>query len=225
MPPLSRSVLLFDLDGTLINSIPDMRAAVNATLADDGLPAFTDEQVSRMVGRGARVLMQRAYTAAGVPLADDQAVQTVVDRFLVHYDRSPVAMTHVYDGVPETLAQLKQAGYRMAVCTNKPHSATLQIMDLLGLSDHFEVIWGAGQIPQVKPDPAPLLATLDQLGADAGQAVMIGDSQNDTDAARAAGIPTVCVTFGYRHGTLEDLRADSLIDHISELPAALSALS
>lgn len=216
--------LLFDLDGTLINSIPDLRIAVNRTLADDGLAAFEDPQIATMVGNGARVLITRAYAAAGAPLADDAACEQALARFLAYYDQAPAAHTHVYEGVFDSLEALRQAGYPMAICTNKPHAPTMEIVAALGLAPFFSVILGAGKIPQLKPDPAPLLAIVSQMGYRPEHAVMIGDSHNDSHAAQAAGMPSVCVTFGYRHGPLEDLGADCLIDHFSELPAALHRL-
>lgn len=224
MPTPALPALLFDLDGTLINSIADLRIAVNRTLADDGLTAFDDAQIATMVGNGARVLLARAYAAAGAALADDTALDQALTRFLAYYDQDPAAHTTVYDGVFESLEVLRQAGYPMAICTNKPHAPTLEIVSSLGLAPFFSVILGAGKIPQLKPDPAPLLAVLSEMAYQPEHAVMIGDSHNDTYAAQAAGIPSICVTFGYRHGPLEELGADALIDHFSELPAALRSL-
>lgn len=223
----SLPAILFDLDGTLVDSVPDIEAAVNAILAEDGRPRLDRDAVVSMVGNGARVLMQRVYTATGPAnggAPDDATLDRLFERFLDHYGRDPSGLTTIFPGVIETLTTLQARGYPMAVVTNKPEKPALDLLDKLDLRRFFPVVVGGGTTPALKPDPQPLVHALTELVSSDHPAVMVGDSLNDSAAARAAGIPCVCVTFGYRHGPLESLGADALIDHFSELPQAVDRL-
>lgn len=215
--------LLFDLDGTLVHSAPDLRVAVNKVLAEHGRRPLSEPEVMGMVGNGARKLMERAWDATGAPAGE--ALDTLLDRFMHHYMEAPAALTRPFEGVVETLETLRAAGYRMAVVTNKPQAPTEQAMAALDLTRHFDTIVGGGATPHLKPHPAPLQEALDRMGATAAGAVMVGDSQNDTEAAQALGVPSVCVTFGYRRCSLEDLGADLLIERFADLPEALARLA
>lgn len=217
--------LLFDLDGTLIHSVPDLRAAVNECLAEDGRRMLSDAEVTGMVGNGARKLLERAYAATGAAPSDEAALDALLDRFLAHYEAAPAPLTHPFPGVVETLARCAEADHPMAVCTNKPIDATRHVLRMLGLDGFFKAVIGGGSTPHLKPHAGPVLATLEALGVSAAHAVFVGDSINDTQAARAAGLPVICVTFGYRHCAAEDLGADLLIDRFDALPDALARLS
>lgn len=216
--------LLFDLDGTLIHSAPDLRVAVNKCLAEDDRRQISDAETMQMVGNGVHVLIERAYAATGAVLATPAAVDAVVERFLVFYAEAPATLTKTYDGVVDTLTALQTAGCKMAVVTNKPHGATTDILRRMDLDRFFQAVVGGGSTPHLKPHPRPILAALETLDAAPGQSIMIGDSINDSQAARAAGLPAVCVTFGYRRCTVEELEADILIDHFADLPKALHQL-
>lgn len=214
-------VVLFDLDGTLIHSAPDLRVAVNKCLMEDGRRPISDAETMQMVGNGVHVLMERAYAATGQALTDAAESELLVERFLVFYAEAPTDRTRPYEGVVETLDALRDAGCTLAVVTNKPHAPTVEILRLMKLDHYFRVVIGGGSTPHLKPHPQPLLTALERLGASPEQAIMVGDSPNDSEAARAAGVPVVCVTFGYRRCSAEDLGADALIDHFADLPKAI----
>ncbi len=216
-PAGGAGTLLFDLDGTLVDSLPDLTGAVNAVLAAAGLPPLDLERNRRYVGDGAKVMLERAFSAHGrtVP-ADGFAL------FLESYESSLTAQSRAFPGVPETLALLAAAGWRMAVCTNKIERLSRLMLEALGLAPFFAAVAGGDSFPEKKPDGRHLTRTLDLIGADPGSAVMIGDSSNDLLAARDARLPAVLVAWGY--GVTEGLAADRLIERMDQLPDALSAL-
>lgn len=215
-----RSVILFDLDGTLIDSAPDIRSAINDVLGQASLPAVTLEQTHTFIGGGAAQLVQRAFTSVGVPL-HAAALSLYRDRYLRAYEERLAIETRPYPGVPQTLRALRWAGWRLAVCTNKPIAATHGVLQQLGLDSYFETAAGGDSFPVRKPDPRHLLSTLETLGVTADQAIMIGDSENDVTAARGAQIPVVVMSYGYRHGPLADMAADLVLDDFAALPANL----
>ncbi len=215
-----RSVILFDLDGTLIDSAPDIRFALNDVLRQASLPTITLEQTRSFIGDGATRLVQRAFTAVGVPL-HASALTLYRDRYLRAYDARLAVETKPYPNVPQTLRALRWAGWRLAVCTNKPHAATTSVLQCLGLDSYFETASGGDSFAVRKPDPDHLLSTLAVLDATADQAIMVGDSENDVAAARAADIPVVVMSYGYHRGPLEEMAADLLLDDFATLPANL----
>ncbi|CAA6603538.1 Phosphoglycolate phosphatase [Rhodospirillaceae bacterium LM-1] len=211
--------LLFDLDGTLVDSLPDLSHALNLQLAEEGLRSLEQAEVRLMIGDGAKKLVERAFGAAGrAPLAD---IEAKVSRFLELYEESPAQRTTVYHGVVETLSALKEKGLKLAVVTNKPQEATERVLAGLELGGLFDAVVGAGRTKALKPDPAPLLFALEKLGVGKEQAVMVGDNANDVDAAKALNIPVVAVTYGYARTAPESLGADLLIESMSDLPTAL----
>ena len=215
------SAILFDLDGTLVDSVPDLAAAANALLAEHGRPPLSPAQVTAMVGDGAAKLVERALSASGLaalPLAPALA------RVLSLYQADATTRTRPYPGVPDVLTALGAAGSRLAVCTNKPERATRAVLEGLGLARHFTVVLGGDSLAARKPDPAPLLAALDRLGAPRAAAAMVGDHRNDVLAAQAAGIPAVFARYGYGEATLGDLVPSAAINRFAELPAALRRL-
>jgi phosphoglycolate phosphatase len=220
MPP---AALLFDLDGTLVHSVPDLRAALNVLLSEDGRRPLSDDAVAFMVGNGVRKLVERGYRATGAALSG-AALDAGVARFMAVYGAAPAALSHLFPGVAETLEHLRGAGHVMAVCTNKPVGPARALLAAMGLDGVFGAVVGGGSTPYLKPHPAPLRAALNAIGARPEEAVFVGDSLNDTEAARAAGLPVICVTFGYRRCAVEELAADALIDAFTDLPAALAGL-
>jgi len=208
-------VLVFDLDGTLIDSAPDLAQAVNALLAEYGKPPLEEKAIRPMIGDGSRLLLARAFAASGIATPVDAAF----DRFMVHYHAFIADKTRVYPDVPETLAALKAQGHPLGVCTNKPFSPTERVLEAFGLARFFGAVIGGDSLPQRKPEPEPLLATIAKLGG--GSAAMIGDSANDMLCARAARVPGILIPSDYG---LPAEEADLKIARFTDLPAALDQL-
>lgn len=217
------AALIFDLDGTLIDSAPAIGQALNRLLAERRRTAVTDDMVRRFIGDGARRLVERGFAATGAALPAAEAGPAVV-RFLDLYAAIPAEPSCVYPGVPETLERLAGAGHPMGLCTNKPLAITRSVLAEVGLATFFGVVVGGDSLPQRKPAPEPLLAVARGLGRPAEGAVMVGDGPNDVAAARAAGSRIVAVSYGYPQGNLADLTADRVIDGFAELPDALERL-
>jgi phosphoglycolate phosphatase len=215
---MTHQALLFDLDGTLADSVPDLAAAVNGLLAELGRPALSLAQVTAMVGDGTTALVERALAASG---AADTPLPTALDRFLALYEADPTRLTRPYPSVPAVLDELAAVGWRLAVCTNKPERATRAVLAGLDLERYFTVVLGGDSGPTRKPDPGPLLSALGRLGSAPGRAAMIGDHRNDVAAAHAAGMPVVFARYGYGAATLDGLTPDATIDRFAELPRAL----
>lgn len=185
-------IAVFDLDGTLVDSAPDLHAALDRLMAARGLPGFKRAEVVAMTGDGAKVLVERAMAARGVPF--DQAA---LDSFLEDYSANASVETAPFAGIAEALDKLVATGWRLAVCTNKPVAPARTLLQALGLAHRFLVIGGGDSYPTRKPDPAHLLATLRDAGGDPARAVMIGDHHNDMAAASGAGIPAIFAGWGY----------------------------
>jgi phosphoglycolate phosphatase len=218
---MSSFLLVFDLDGTLVDSAPDLRAALNQMLRERGRPALSLPQVKRMVGDGVPALVARALAASGAGPADAAGALL---RFLEIYEANAVRLTRPYPKVPETLATLRRRGYRTAICSNKPQRATLAVVEGLGLGELFDGIAGGDRFPVKKPDPGHLLGLISELGSLADTSVMIGDNENDAAAAHAAGVRLVLMRYGYARVDPESLAAVALLDHFAELPGALARL-
>jgi len=220
--------VVFDLDGTLIDSVPDLALALNALLDEEGLPRVRDDQVPGFVGQGARVLVTKAMAAVGRPLGDDADGQATLerlhDRFVALYEAKPVVGTRPYPDAVEVARALREQGVILGVCTNKPQGPTEGVLAALGLSDLFAAVVGGGLIPERKPDPAPLLLTLERMGVAPDQAAMVGDTPYDAGAARAAGVASVIVDFGYSPVPPAEAGADLLISAFADLPEALVRL-
>lgn len=226
LPPTPHPLaVVFDLDGTLVDSAPDIRAAINDVLREEERPGLDQPSVVALVGDGAAQLVQRAFATSG-PALDGDELESLLARFLARYRAQPARLTKPYDGAEAMLGQLKHAGHRLGICTNKPDGLITAVLDGTGLARYFDAAVGPDRVARRKPDPAHLHATLNAMGVPAGaSAVMVGDSVNDVRAAHAAGMPCVCVTFGYVHGRIEDLGADALIDRFADLPAALARVA
>jgi phosphoglycolate phosphatase len=214
MPPTA----LFDLDGTLVDSAPDLHAAADRMAARLGLAPYRRDEIIAMIGDGVHVLVERALAARGRPF-DPAAYQG----FLEDYAANAAVATRPFPGIPEALDALAAAGWRMAVCTNKHEHAARVLLAALGLLDRFAAIGGGDTFPVRKPDPEHLFATLRAAGGAPARAVMIGDHRNDIGAAKAAGIPCVFAAWGY--GPAEMAKgADAVARAPAELPALLDRL-
>ncbi len=221
--PGGARVLLCDLDGTLIDSAPDLAAAVGELLARRGRPPLTVEAIKTMIGDGVPKLIERAFAATGgAPQGDELAV--LVSRYMPLYESRMTELTRPYPGAIEALRTLKRAGWRLAVCTNKPERASREIVSSLGLGGLIEAIAGGDTYPVKKPHPGHILRLLAAMDAAPSRAVMLGDSGNDIQAARAAALPVIAVSHGYGTVPAHDLGADRVIAHFDELPGALADL-
>ena len=218
----STSALVFDLDGTLVDSAPDLCHAINTILRENGCAPLPLEQVIPMVGDGVATLLRRALTAAGVAFTEE-SIKPLVAHFQDVYFQALCVDTKPYPGVVDTLKTLQAAGWKMAVCTNKPQRHSVRLLEDIGLAPFFSAVFGGDAAPVRKPDPGHVLATLQALGCSPERAVMIGDSNNDIYAGRDAGARTIAFSYGYG-ASLDSASADAVLDHFADLPKTLESL-
>ena len=215
------TALLFDLDGTLLDSALDLARAVDAMLLELGLPVAGETQVLQWIGDGSRKLVQRALIFAeadSAPLVDEVLLEQAQHIFFARYRDGMTERSRLYDGVRPALEYWFRQGIPMACVTNKPARFTLPLLEFFDLQRWLPVTLSGDSLPVRKPDPAPLREACRQLGVDLAGAVMIGDSLNDVLAARAAGIPVVCVSYGYNHGRPIGAEApDLVVDSLQQL--------
>jgi phosphoglycolate phosphatase len=212
--------IVFDLDGTLIDSAPDIHAAGNAVLAAEGMPSVDFETAWRFVGRGAaNFVRQLEHAAAGEN--DPDRTERMRLRFLAEYETAH-ALTTIYPGVEEALKTLAGAGWRLGLCTNKPYAPARSVLAHFGWADRFETVLCGDSLPVMKPDPAPLWAAFEPLGD--GPMVYVGDSETDAETARAAGVPFALFTRGYRKTPVTDMHHDRAFDDWADLPGIARAL-
>jgi len=210
---------LFDLDGTIVDSVPDLASALNRLMAARGLGPFTEPEVAAMVGDGASVLVARALAARGQPPSDAATREYVTD-----YTLHAVERTRPYPGMVETLGVLRDAGWRMAVCTNKPERAARIVLDGLNLSQFFVAVGGGDSFSVRKPEAGHVLGTLLRAGGTVDDTVMIGDHHNDIASATAAGVKSVFVAWGYGARTMGE-PASAIAESAAELPAIITRLA
>lgn len=210
--------VVFDLDGTLIHSAPDIHASLNRVMEAMAAAPFTLAEVTGFIGNGVPKLIERAIAARDL---DPGAQADLEARFLTFYNADPVALTRPFDGVVEALEILRGAGFRLGVCTNKPEAPARDILSRLGLDGHFEIILGGDSLPERKPHPAPLLATLDALG---GAGVYVGDSEVDAECAARACVPLLLFAGGYRKADLSALPHHAAFRQFDTLPGLIRDL-
>jgi phosphoglycolate phosphatase len=220
---MTSPLIVFDLDGTLIDTAPDLAATLNVILASEGLPPVDFEMARNMVGGGARLMVERGFIAAGRNLAA-AAIDGYTRDFINHYGAHIADRSQPFPGVEATLDTLAERGYRLAVCTNKIEGLSVRLLDELGLSKRFSAICGADTFGVVKPDPEILRRTIARAGATGCGAVMVGDSLTDIATARAAKIPVIAVDFGYSDTPVAVLAPDRIISRFADLPDAVFAL-
>jgi phosphoglycolate phosphatase len=208
------SLVVFDLDGTLVDSASDIAEAVNRTLVDWSLPRVEEPVIRGWIGDGARALVASAFAHAGKEIELDE----VMPGFMVHYAECLLLYPSVYPGVVETLQALRERGIAVAVCTNKPERFVRPLLDALDLGEYFEVIVGGDTLPERKPSALPLLHVVRHFGLQPAQCLMVGDSATDIQTAAAAGVPMALVTYGYLRG-LEPraVQGVAVIDDMREL--------
>jgi len=218
------SAVLFDLDGTLLDTVGDIALALNRTLVEHACKALEEHDVRRMIGRGSPILIERAVASQGRTI-DAATHAAMVERFFHHYgelEESNEDRAQPYSGAAESLLAVHEAGLRTAVVTNKQHRFADALLRRLGLIDWVDVVVGGDTCERRKPDPQPLLFACESLRVPPSHSLMVGDSVNDVQAARAAGIPVVCVSYGYNEGRPpHTLNGDALLDSLAELPALL----
>ncbi len=217
MPP----ALIFDLDGTLADTAPDLLGATNAVLAARERPLLDLGHLRHMVGFGAKALISQAMEASGAPATEEQ-MPALIDIFIAHYTSHIADGTRLFPGVTDTLASLKTGGARLGVLTNKPQGLTDLLLPQLELEGMFAAVYGAGRKTYTKPDPRIFHDVVEECGG--GPAVMIGDSITDLNTARAAGVPCILMSYGFTPVPAKDLGADLVLDDFAQLSQALRDL-
>jgi phosphoglycolate phosphatase len=225
---LNKDILLFDLDGTLVDSVPDLALAVNQMLTELGLSTFSQDVIRGWVGNGANILVQRALSGNTdiSPDLDETLKARALNIFYQTYQTHNCIETRLYPDVINTLTELKKRGYRLAIITNKPERFITPIIDGLELNGLFELIIGGDTLEKRKPDPLPLHYACQQLSVNTDQCVMIGDSKNDILAAKAASMQSVALTYGYNYGeNISIYQPELIIDDFADLLSALNSVT
>jgi phosphoglycolate phosphatase len=220
----SARTIVFDLDGTLVDTAPDLINALNFVLDREGLPPVPLASARNMIGAGARKLIERGLEVDGRS-ASIEDVSRLTSDFIDHYAAHIADVSRPFEGVETALEDLQSIGYRFAVCTNKLEWLSKLLLDQLGLSSRFSAICGADTFGVSKPDPAILKQTIARAGGHLSSAIMVGDAGPDIGVARRAGIPVIGVEFGYTEIPIADLKPDRVINHMRELPAAVRSLT
>jgi phosphoglycolate phosphatase len=213
-------LVVFDLDGTMIDTAPDLIESLNHTIAAADLAPVSYSDLTHLVGQGARVMIRRAFAMRKTELAEDR-VEPLLERFLDHYKAHMPGHSRLYDGLIDAFDRLEAAGMRLAVCTNKLEQLALPLLDKMGLSDRFVAITGGDTFTVRKPDARHLLGTIEKAGGDPARSILIGDSINDIMAAKNANVGSIGVTFGYSDVPMESLEPGHVISHFDELTADL----
>ena len=214
---MSVATIVFDLDGTLIDSAPDIREIANSLLRERDQQEITLDETRSFIGHGAPVFVEKMRRARGI---DDSAQAPLLDAFVARYDAA-VALTRPYPGVVTALEQLV-AVHRLGICTNKPYRPCVAVLDHLGLNRFFSTVWGGDSLDRRKPDPAPLHAAFDTLGQ--GRRLYVGDSEVDAETAERAGVPFFLFSGGYRKRPVDEIPNSAVFDRFSELPALVDRL-
>ena len=218
------AAVVWDLDGTLVDSAADIATSLNRLLGENGLASLDDARIRNMIGEGVAVLIRRGFEAHDITPGGER-LEGLVERFLVIYSEIATASTRLYPGARDALQTFSDAGLRQAICTNKPEAITRQVLAGLGIAGYFDIVIGGDTLPRNKPDPLPLRTALEGLDATPEQSLMVGDSAIDVQTAHAAGVSVAFVTFGYGPGPSHPHKADYLIDDFAALPAVVAGHS
>ena len=211
--------VIFDLDGTLVDTAPDLMLATNHVLAGAGRRAMTMAEMRAFVGHGARALISRGFAATGTPVAP-AALEPLYQQFVTYYGANICQGSTIFPGLVALLQRCQAEGLKLGVCTNKLEGLSVQLLEALELKRYFGAVVGPDTLGIAKPDPAPYRETLRQLGG-AARSVMIGDSETDILTARAAGVPVIAVPFGYTPKPVAEYGPDALVEHYDEMWAAI----
>jgi phosphoglycolate phosphatase len=218
-PPIA----VFDLDGTLADTAGDLVGTLNVILAQEGLSPVPVEAARDMIGVGARALIERGFEAAGKELAPSH-LDGLFRQFMAHYSQNICIRTQLYPGVDAALDRLEEAGFILAVCTNKMEAHSVKLLDELGVGHRFAANCGRDTFPYFKPDSRHLTLTIERAGGHPSRAIMIGDSRTDIVTARNARIPVIAVPFGYTEVPVQELGPDLVIGHFDDLFEAVENL-
>ena len=218
-----RPVVAFDLDGTLVDTAPDLLDALDMVPAPHKIPPVNRDEARNMIGGGARLLIVRALKSEGVALPDAE-VEAMTQRFIAHYADNIAVGSRPFPGLLAALDRLSAKGVSLAVCTNKLEHLARLLLDRLDLTPRFHAITGADTYGKPKPDALPLMSTIAAAGGVPAATLMVGDSRTDILTARAAGVPVIAVSFGYTEIPPAELGADVLIDHFDALESAVETL-
>lgn len=218
------STIVFDLDGTLIDTAPDLVDTLNVVFAREGLAPLPYETARNFIGGGAKAMIERAMATIELTLSSDRLEKLFAD-FVVHYSEHLADRSRPFPGVVEALNDLAARGWRFAICTNKLERLSLRLLDELELTDRFLAVCGQDTFGIQKPDPEILRRTIAAAGGVIRRSVMIGDSVTDIRTARAAGVPVIAVDFGYSEHPIADFNPDRIIGKFADLPAAIAAVS
>jgi phosphoglycolate phosphatase len=216
-------IAVFDLDGTLADTAGDLVGTLNVILKQEGLAPLPVSKARDMIGAGARALIQRGFEAAGKELTPAY-LDELFRQFMIHYGENICVETRLYPGVAEALDRLEQAGFILAVCTNKVEEHSVKLLHELGIGHRFAANCGRDTFPYFKPDPRHLTLTIERAGGSPARAVMIGDSRTDIMTAQNAGIPAIAVPFGYTDVPVRELGPDLVVGHFDELFPAVKTL-
>lgn len=222
-PALAGATIAFDLDGTLVDTAPDLIGTLNWLLAQEGLAPLAVEDARPFIGRGARWLIERGYAATGTPLEAGR-VPGLFERFIARYQEHIADESRPFPGCEAALDRLIAGGAKLCVCTNKLTGLSTALLDALGLASRFEAVIGADAAPAIKPDPRHLVAAVEAVGGTLERTILVGDAATDAGAARAAGAGLILVDFGYTEIPAAELAPDILIRHFDELPGACERL-
>jgi phosphoglycolate phosphatase len=214
------TAIIWDLDGTLVESAPDLATALNTLLYEHGQQGHTVEAVRPMIGAGVAKLIERGFQASGAPL-DEGERDSLVPRFMEIYIACATDQTHLVPHAREVLFHFYNSGIKQGLCTNKPGAVTRQILSTLDIAGFFDSVVGGDTTPFKKPHPLPLLTCLEEMGIDPENAVMIGDSGADVGSARSAGVPVILVPDGYTGAPAVSLGADYVVGDLAELPESI----
>jgi phosphoglycolate phosphatase len=221
---MTKPLLVFDLDGTLAETAPDLVSTLNQVLADIGVAPVAYESARAFVGGGARLMIERALTHAGV-LVPKSKIDQMFDDFLVHYDAHIADASTLFPGVIAALDRFEAADWRFAVCTNKISQSSVLLLKALGIADRFAAICGKDTFPISKPDGRALLMTIEKAGGFSERAIMVGDSKTDIETAQNANVPVVAVDFGYSDQPVATYKPNRVISHFDALWDAVTDIA
>jgi phosphoglycolate phosphatase len=221
---MTAPTIVFDLDGTLIDTAPDLVDTLNVVFAREGWPPVPYDTARKLIGGGARMMIARGIEAEGIAVEPGRLERLFAD-FIAHYTEHLADRSRPFPGLTDVLDGLASRGYRFAVCTNKLERLSVLLLKQLKLADRFAAICGQDTFGMQKPDPEVLRRTIAAAGGSPPHSIMIGDSATDIRTARAAGIPVIAVDFGYSERPVSEYGPDRIISHFAQLPAAIAAIS
>ncbi len=220
---MTKPAILFDLDGTLVDTAPDLIATLNHILEQEGCPPAPAPLMRTMISLGARAMLVKGFKLAKRPKSDAQ-YDELLEIFMAHYSQNIAVHSHPFPGTIKVLETLKANGHPMGICTNKPEGLSKQLLNALSMEHFFSAIIGVDTLAVKKPHPGHILGTIEALGGSHERAVMIGDSETDIKAAQAAGVPVIALDFGYSIEPVANFHPDAIVSHYDELLPTLNRL-